>query len=299
MTTAEDLAARLAELDRLRTAPLPTAEQTTAWGAEDRALVPRIRAIQPGVPAHHVLAVLTALRAIRHLEAQPDGPIGAALRQQAEREQASREYAARRTAAPLPDVQGRCPACRATSLFLADGGYVTCSRIDCPDPEAVTKVLEQDTAADRLREELRQEQDLSADLRARLKATSDACSDATLALAQLHAGEEEPADRHADHTPAQWMWQWNRATPEERLDMAGRILAAFETADTCFVMNHKGEAPRRQAAEQALGRVHTELDRIAALPTVDRDETRADTFSTGANWTLKQIRAALDETQEK
>ncbi|KOV07488.1 hypothetical protein [Streptomyces sp. XY533] len=68
-----DLAARLAELEGIRTAPLPTAEQTTAWGIEDRALIPRIRAITPGVPAHHVLAVLTALRAIRHMEAQTDG----------------------------------------------------------------------------------------------------------------------------------------------------------------------------------------------------------------------------------
>lgn len=42
----------------------------------------------------------------------------------------------------LPDVQGRCPACRGQSLFLGDGGYVTCSRIDCPDPEAATRVLE-------------------------------------------------------------------------------------------------------------------------------------------------------------
>lgn len=52
---------------------------------------------------------------------------------------------------------------------------------------------------------------------------------------------------------------------------------------------------RAEKAEAALARARTELDRIAALPTVDRDETRANTFSTGANWTVRLVRAALDE----
>lgn len=44
---------------------------------------------------------------------------------------------------PYPDVQGRCPACHGTSLFLGGGGYVTCARLECPDPEAATRILEQ------------------------------------------------------------------------------------------------------------------------------------------------------------
>jgi len=40
------------------------------------------------------------------------------------------------------DVQGRCPACHGKSLFLGDGGYVTCSRIDCPEPDAASTLLE-------------------------------------------------------------------------------------------------------------------------------------------------------------
>lgn len=43
------------------------------------------------------------------------------------------------------DVKGRCPACGWTSLFLGDGGYVTCSRIDCPEPDAASTLLERDT----------------------------------------------------------------------------------------------------------------------------------------------------------
>lgn len=41
----------------------------------------------------------------------------------------------------MPDVQGHCPACGATSLFLGEGGHVTCSRIDCPNPCAADDLL--------------------------------------------------------------------------------------------------------------------------------------------------------------
>ncbi|MER5694903.1 DUF6085 family protein [Streptomyces mirabilis] len=47
-------------------------------------------------------------------------------------------------AAGLPQVQGRCPACGRTSLFLGDGGYVTCSIIDCPNPSAADELLHGD-----------------------------------------------------------------------------------------------------------------------------------------------------------
>ncbi|MCX4444758.1 DUF6085 family protein [Streptomyces albidoflavus] len=42
----------------------------------------------------------------------------------------------------IPLVQGRCPACGWSSLFLGVGGYITCSRIDCPTPEAASTLLE-------------------------------------------------------------------------------------------------------------------------------------------------------------
>lgn len=45
-------------------------------------------------------------------------------------------------AAGLPLVTGRCPACGTTGLFLGDGGYVTCSLIDCPTPDAASTLLE-------------------------------------------------------------------------------------------------------------------------------------------------------------
>ncbi|MFG3136140.1 DUF6085 family protein [Streptomyces sp. NPDC048211] len=41
----------------------------------------------------------------------------------------------------MPDVQGRCPACGGASLFLGEGGHVTCSRIECPEPSAADELL--------------------------------------------------------------------------------------------------------------------------------------------------------------
>lgn len=41
----------------------------------------------------------------------------------------------------MTDIQGRCPACRATSLFIGTGGHVTCSRIECPNPSAADELL--------------------------------------------------------------------------------------------------------------------------------------------------------------
>jgi hypothetical protein len=40
-------------------------------------------------------------------------------------------------------VTARCPACGgSSSLFVADGGFLTCARLDCPDPEAAQKALD-------------------------------------------------------------------------------------------------------------------------------------------------------------
>lgn len=38
-------------------------------------------------------------------------------------------------------VQGHCPVCGGCSLFLAEGGHVTCSRLECPRPTAVDELL--------------------------------------------------------------------------------------------------------------------------------------------------------------
>ncbi|MFI7329377.1 hypothetical protein ACIBQ3_32660 [Streptomyces rubiginosohelvolus] len=47
----------------------------------------------------------------------------------------------------MPDVQGHCPACGAASLFLGEGGHVTCARIECPNPCAADDLLHGGEAA--------------------------------------------------------------------------------------------------------------------------------------------------------
>ncbi|MFE2017569.1 hypothetical protein ACFW9O_05865 [Streptomyces sp. NPDC059499] len=39
-------------------------------------------------------------------------------------------------------VRGCCPACGQPSLFLGAGGYVTCRRLECPQPDAASTLLE-------------------------------------------------------------------------------------------------------------------------------------------------------------
>jgi hypothetical protein len=42
-------------------------------------------------------------------------------------------------------VQGRCPFCGHDSLFLGSGGYITCSVRECPNPTAITDLLDGET----------------------------------------------------------------------------------------------------------------------------------------------------------
>ncbi len=51
----------------------------------------------------------------------------------------------------FPRVQGRCPRCGLSSLFLGGGGYVTCSSLECRDPIAATTLLERGNAPGMLR----------------------------------------------------------------------------------------------------------------------------------------------------
>lgn len=43
---------------------------------------------------------------------------------------------------PTGWVQGHCPACGAQSLFVADEGHITCSFVSCPQPDAVSLILD-------------------------------------------------------------------------------------------------------------------------------------------------------------
>jgi hypothetical protein len=75
-------------------------------------------------------------------EQQPRGPVDWARHYANQREaQAELPASTAPAGANHPLVKGRCPACRGASLFLGSGGYVTCSRLDCPNPSAADQLL--------------------------------------------------------------------------------------------------------------------------------------------------------------
>jgi hypothetical protein len=77
----DDLAEQLAGLQRAMAAPLPDPEVLAAGTAEDRAMADRIHKVRPGVPLHHVFAVLEALRVVQRVDAakEPSKPFEARI----------------------------------------------------------------------------------------------------------------------------------------------------------------------------------------------------------------------------
>jgi addiction module HigA family antidote len=76
--TLSEKAARL-ELEGLQRAmatPLPSAEELAAGRVEDRSMAERIHRGRPGVPLHHVFAVLESLRVIRRINVAEEGEPG-------------------------------------------------------------------------------------------------------------------------------------------------------------------------------------------------------------------------------
>lgn len=74
----ESLAEKAARLEleglqRAMAAPMPSAEELAAGRAEDRAMAERIHRARPGVPLHHVFAVLESLRVAQRLDAAKEG----------------------------------------------------------------------------------------------------------------------------------------------------------------------------------------------------------------------------------
>jgi hypothetical protein len=131
----------------------------------------------------------------------------------------------------FPSIHGRCPACRGDSLFIGTGGWVTCSRLDCPNPSAADELLHGTHEV--------------AILTARVLV-------AETELERLGAGEEPGWDPLIVPTPGQWIWKWNRATAEERHDAAKRILDNEDRAGRCFEQAHEGRVHDGRHAEMAL-----------------------------------------------
>ncbi|MFD4547283.1 hypothetical protein [Streptomyces sp. NPDC058466] len=66
-------------------------------------------------------------------------------------------------------------------------------------------------------------------------------------LERLRAGEEPVTDERVAPSPAQWIWQWNRAKPEKRLSMAAQILDGMPRANNCLMLDHEARLTDLQA----------------------------------------------------
>ncbi|MDT0377296.1 hypothetical protein RM572_00710 [Streptomyces sp. DSM 42041] len=73
-------------------------------------------------------------------------------------------------------------------------------------------------------------------------------------LDALQAGEEPQHDEAAVCTPAQWIWLWNRAPLEKRLDVAARAMADGQRAHRCFLLDHDGQVEELRQARARLAR---------------------------------------------
>jgi hypothetical protein len=66
-------------------------------------------------------------------------------------------------------------------------------------------------------------------------------------LGRLRAGEEPITDERVAPNPGQWIWHWNRATPEKRLSMAAQIQDGMTRSNNCFMADHEAQIERLQA----------------------------------------------------
>jgi DNA repair exonuclease SbcCD ATPase subunit len=120
--------------------------------------------------------------------------------------------------------------------------------------------LEQDRTT--LETELGQARKRNAELQQRAE-------QAEAALAALHEGEEPHEDERTVPTPAQWIWWWNRATPAERLDRAGRVLADVDHVYQCFLLKWEERAREAEARVRELqARLDEVNDRQQAAPEI-------------------------------
>jgi hypothetical protein len=74
-------------------------------------------------------------------------------------------------------------------------------------------------------------------------------------LARLHEGEEPVINPAVMHTPAQWIWQWNRAPLEKRLQVVEAAMRDGAAAHDCRINGHTERIHDGRHAEMALNEV--------------------------------------------
>lgn len=103
-------------------------------------------------------------------------------------------------------VRGHCPACGGESLFLAEGGYVTCSRLECPRPSAVAELLD-DRETDHLVVLRRKDFTVRHPLRERLDDALLTC-DVHERIKAMDGPPRQPGTYRVSVLPGgSWMWE--------------------------------------------------------------------------------------------
>jgi hypothetical protein len=83
-------------------------------------------------------------------------------------------------------------------------------------------------------------------------------------LARLHEGEEPVINPAVMHTPAQWIWQWNRAPLEKRLQVVEAAMRDGAAAHDCRINGHTERIHDGRHAEMALIEVQNVVANMGA-----------------------------------
>jgi len=87
-------------------------------------------------------------------------------------------------------------------------------------------------------------------------------------LARLRAGEEDGYVQFTEPTPGQWLWQFNQASAEHRLNAIGALLRDAAKGRDCFFLGHEGRVHDGRHAEMALAEVRQVVADMDATPGV-------------------------------
>lgn len=84
-------------------------------------------------------------------------------------------------------------------------------------------------------------------------------ADAREQLASIHEGEQPYTDDAILPTPAQWIWQWNRATPARRLDVVTSIQTLSDQTDRVHALTWRWAQAEPLVPGQALAELRHAL----------------------------------------
>lgn len=90
-------------------------------------------------------------------------------------------------------------------------------------------------------------------------------------LATLHEGEQPYEDERIVPTPGQWIWQWSRATPERRQEIAALVLEQQDRLNHYTWTERPELHERAEAAERRLAALHGQTPQPAEPPTHQAD----------------------------